>query len=161
MRNLANFHQNTWKCQILLKVENAWAYREVLSNDTEEWWKIWTGMSFQNWHKEFDKFWLKNSKVSKIYTLMGCFWPKYIMIELKNYRGAIFHDTSVWWKSWRKADLWFGKWDEEFGRFSPEHMKFSKLRLSLDPFIQSRKCMSLKLKGDYALWQWRMLQNMK
>ena len=29
------------------------------------------------------------------------------------------------------------------------HQKFSKLRLSLDPFIQSRKCMSLK--GSYAL----------
>ena len=72
MRNLAIFHQNTWKCQnwyfhgvLLFKVENAWAtnymsYREVMSNDTEEWWKIWGEiyLSFQNWHKEFDKFWL-------------------------------------------------------------------------------------------------------
>ena len=49
----------------------------------------------QNWHKEFDKFWLKNSKVSKIYTLMGSVWPKYIMFELKNYREVIFHDTRV------------------------------------------------------------------
>ena len=29
--------------------------------------------SFENWHKEFDEVWLQNSKVSKIYTLMGCF----------------------------------------------------------------------------------------
>ena len=32
-------------------------------------------------------FYLKvkmNSKVSKIYTLVGCFWPKYIMFELKS-----------------------------------------------------------------------------
>ena len=34
-------------------------------------------------------------QVSKIYTLMGCFWRKYIMFELKKYRGAIFHDTRV------------------------------------------------------------------
>ena len=127
-------------------------YRGVISNDTEEWWKIWRGidLSFQNWHKEFDEFWLENSKVSKIYTLMGCFWPKYIMFELKKYRGAIFHDTKVWCKIWRKTDLWFGKWHDEFGKFSPEHMEFSNFGLSLNPFMRSRKCMSLKLTGE--LW---------
>ena len=26
---------------------------------------------------------------------MGCFWPKYLMFELKKYRGAMFHDTGV------------------------------------------------------------------
>ena len=86
----------------------------VVSNDTEEWWKIWRGIDllFQNWHKEFDKFWLDNSKVSKIYTLMSYFWP---IFELKKYRGALFHDTRLWCKIWRKTDLWFGKWHEEFG----------------------------------------------
>ena len=139
MRNFANFPQNTtWKCQhwyfhgiLLSKVENAWATKlqGFISNDTEEWWKIWRGidLTFQNWQKEFDEFWLENSKVSKIYTLMGCFWPKYIMFELKKYRGATFHDTRVWRKIWRKTDLWFGKWHEEFGKFSPEHAKCSKL----------------------------------
>ena len=106
---------------------------------------------FQNWHKEFDEFWLENFKVSKIYPLMGCFWPKDIMFELKNYRGTIFHDTRVWCKIWRKAHLWFEKWHEEFGNFSPEHTKFSKFGLSLDPFIQSRKCMSLKLRGAFCV----------
>ena len=82
-------------------------YRGVISNDTEEWWKIWRGidLSFQNWHNEFDEFWLENSQVSKIYTLVGCFRPKYIKFELKKYRGAIFHDTRVWCKIWRKTDL--------------------------------------------------------
>ena len=89
------------------KIHELQNYRGVISNDTEEWWKIWRGidLSFQNWHKEFDEFWLENSKVSKIYTLMGCFWPKYIMFELKKYRGAIFHDTRAWCKISRKADL--------------------------------------------------------
>ena len=123
MRNLANFHQNTWKCQnwyfhgiLLFKVENAWAtnymsYRGVISNDTEEWWKIWReiDLSFQNWHKEFDEFWPQNSKVSKIYTFMGCFWPNYIMFELKKYRGVMFNCTQDWYKIWRKTDLCFQK----------------------------------------------------
>ena len=93
MRNLANFHQNTWKHQIwdfdeilLSKIENAWLknYRGVMCNDTEEWWKIWRGidLSFQNWHQEFDEFWLEHSKVSKTCTLMGWFWQKFIMFEL-------------------------------------------------------------------------------
>ena len=36
------------------------------------------------------------------------------------------------------------KWHEEFGKFSPEHTKVSKLWLLLGHFIQSRKCISLK-----------------
>ena len=42
--------------------------------------------------------------------------------------------------------MWFGKWHEEFGKFSLKHTKFSKLGYSLDPFIQSRKSMNLKLR---------------
>ena len=127
-------------------------YRGVISNGTEEWWKLWIGidLSFQNWLKEFDEFWLEISKVSKMYTLMGCFWPKY-MFELKKYRRAIFHDTKVSCKIWRKIDFWFGKWHEECGKFSPEHMKFSKLGLSLNSFIPSRKCMSWKLTGELCV----------
>ena len=37
------------------------------------------------------------------------------------------------------------------GTFSPEHTKLSKLGLSLDPFIQNRKCMSLKLTGELCV----------
>ena len=86
-------------------------YRGVISNDTEEWWKIWRGidLSFQNWHKEFDEFWLKNSKVSKIYTLMGCFWPNYVMLELNEYRGVMFNCSQDWYKIWRKTGLCFEK----------------------------------------------------
>ena len=57
--------------------------------------KIWRGIDllFQNRHKELDEFWLEHLEVSKIYTLMGCFWPKHITCELKIYRGVIFHET--------------------------------------------------------------------
>ena len=83
-------------------------YREVMCSDTEEWWKIWRGidLSFQNWHKEFDKFWLEHLKISKICILMGCFWPKHIIFKLRKYRGVIFHDTWDWCKISRKTDLW-------------------------------------------------------
>ena len=125
-----------------------------MCNETKEWWKIWRGidLSSQNWHKEFDKFWLEHWKVSKLYTLMGCFWTKYIyiyiMFELKKYRGIIFHDTREWCKIWRNNDLWSGKWHEKFGKFSLEHMKVSKLGLLLGPLIQSRRCMSLQFTGE-------------
>ena len=43
------------------------------------------------------------------------------------------------------------KWHEEFGKFSPEQTKISKLGLSLGPFFQSRKYMSLKLTGEFCV----------
>ena len=46
-----------------------------------------------------------------------------------------------------KKKITFGLETDEFGKFSPEHTKVSKLGLLLGPFIQSRKCMSLKFTG--------------
>ena len=83
--------------------------------------------------------------------LMGSLWPKYIMFELKKYRGVIFHDTKEWCKIWRKTDLWFEKWHEKFGKFSPEHLKVSKLGLWWDSFVQSRKFMSLKFTDELCV----------
>ena len=117
-----------------------------MCNDTEEYWRIWRGidLSFQNWHKEFGKFWLKHLKVSKIYSLMGCFRPKFIMFELKKYRGVIFEDAREWCKVWRKTDLWFGKWHEEFGKFWPEHSKISQICTSMGCFWP--KCIMFELR---------------
>ena len=66
-------------------------YRGVLCHDNEEWYKIWrgTGLSVQNWHEEFDKFWPEHSKISKICTLMGFFWTNYITFELKKSIGEL------------------------------------------------------------------------
>ena len=49
-------------------------------------------------YEEFDEFGSKHSRISKIWTLMGSFWPKYIMLELKKYRRIIFHDAEEWSK---------------------------------------------------------------
>ena len=50
-------------------------YREAKCHDNEEWCKTWRAvdLSFQNWHEEFDGFWLEQLKVSKILTLMHSF----------------------------------------------------------------------------------------
>ena len=73
-------------------------YRGDLCHRHEEWCGIWRGIDFsvQKWHEEFDEFWPEHSKISKICTLMGCFWPKYIMFELEKYRGFMFEFTEYW-----------------------------------------------------------------
>ena len=114
-----------------------------MSHDKEEWCKIWkkADLLFQKW-QESSEFWPEHSRVSKTCTLMSSFWPKYIIFELKKYRRVIFSDPKEGCKIWRKTNLWFGNWHEEFDKFSPEHLKFPKLGLWLDPFIQGRNYMS-------------------
>ena len=41
--------------------------------------------------------------------------------------------------------------DKEFGKFSSGHTKVLKWGLLLGPFIQSRKCMSLKYTGELCV----------
>ena len=38
----------------------------------------------------------------------------------------MFDATKYWYKIWRKTDLSFQKWHEEFSKFSPEHVWKSK-----------------------------------
>ena len=97
-----------------------------MRNDTEELWKIWKGidLSFQNWHKEFDEFWIAHWKVSKIYTFMSWFWPKYTIFDLKKYRGDIFH--------------------KEFDEFWPEHSKISKICTLIGCFWPKHIMLELK-----------------
>ena len=60
-------------------------YRGFLCQDIEERCKIWgwIDLSVQNWHDEFDEFGPEHSKITKIYTLIGCLWRKCVMLELK------------------------------------------------------------------------------
>ena len=99
-----------------------------MSHDTEDRCKIWrkTNLLFQHW-QEFGEFWSEHYKVSKICTLVIPFHAKYIIFDLKKYRGVIFHDTEQSCKILKKTRLWFGKWHEDFSRFSPELSKISKI----------------------------------
>ena len=111
-----------------LKMYELKNYRGVICHENEEWCKIWrrTDLSVQNWHETFDEFWPEHWKISRICTLMGCFWPKYIIFELKKYREVMFDGTEYWCKIWRKTDMCFQKWHEEFSKFSPGHVRKSK-----------------------------------
>ena len=93
----------------------------TLKIDAKEDWRK-TDLLFQNW-QEFGEFLSEYSKVSKICTLIGSLHGKYVMFDLKMYRGVIFHGTRKWCKIRRKTDLWFGKKHVEFGKFLPEHLK--------------------------------------
>ena len=114
----------------------------------------------QNWHKEFKKFWVEHSKIWKICTLMGCFWQKYIMFELRKYSGFMFDGTQDWCKVWRKSDVFFQKWHEEFSKFSPEHLKV-KIEILMAWFCLKSKMYEPKICMSYVPWQWRMMQKLK
>ena len=66
---------------------------------------------------------LKSLKNLHFDTLIGPFCAKYITFELKKYRGVIFHDTEELCIIWRKTDLQFGKWHEEFSNFDQNTWK--------------------------------------
>ena len=92
-------------------------------------------------------FWPEHSKK---FVVIGSLRPKYIMFELQKCRGVIFHDTEGLCNFEEK--LTFGlKNDEKFGKFSPEHLKVSKLGLWWDPFVQSRKGMTLKFTEKFCV----------
>ena len=122
-----------WVKYILFEMKN---YREVIFHETKEEYKIWGGidLSFQNWHKEFGKFWPEHSRVSKMFTLMGSFWANYIFFELKKYRGVTFHETEEGYKIWRGINLSFQNWHKEFNKIWPKHSKVSKISTLMGSF---------------------------
>ena len=128
MRNLVNFQQSTWKSQnwdfdgILLSSRKCMSLKftgNILVMTVKKRCKIVRGSNllFQIWHEDFDEFWLEHLKISKLCFFMRCLWAKYIIFGLKNYRGDIFNSTEDWCKIWRKIDLCFLKWHEEFAKF--------------------------------------------
>ena len=144
IKNLANFHQSTCKSENAdfdgifcpkLKIFELKIYKGIMCHENEEWCKNWLGIDYsvQNWHEQFDEFWFKYSKISKNCSLMGCLWSKYIMFDLKKYKGVLLDSIEYWCKIWRKTDFSFQKWHEEFGKFSRD-LKISKFGLWWDTF---------------------------
>ena len=134
IRNLTNFDLSTKVLKIFPLIDSFWAkyilfelkkYRGVIFYETEKEYKIWRGMdlSFQNSHKKFDKFWPEYSKVLQIFTLLGSLWVKYIFLELKKYRGVIFHKTEEGYKVWRGFDLLFQVWHKDLTNFDLSSQK--------------------------------------
>ena len=65
--------------------------------------------------------------LKKFYFNVLFFWAKYILFELKNYRGVIFHETEEGYKIWRGIDLLFKNRQKEFDKFWPERSKIWKI----------------------------------
>ena len=70
----------------------------------------------------------------KIGTLMGFFYPKKKMYDLKIYRGFICHNSEELCKTRRGIDLLFQNWQENFDKFWSEHSKISKMCTSVGSF---------------------------
>ena len=85
--------------------------------------------------------WLKNLSFD-LWSIWS-FWPKYIMFELKKYRGVVFHCTEEWCKIWRRTDLLFQKW-QEFGEIWPRHSKISKIFTLIASFFAKYIMFDLK-----------------
>ena len=119
----------------------------ILCHGNEEWCKIWRGidLSVQNWHEEYDEFWPEHSKISKICTLMDCFWPKYIMFELKKYREVMFDGTEYWCKTWRKNDLCFQKSQRNLAYFHQN--MFGRLKIGMSLNFTGKFCV-MTMKND-------------
>ena len=135
-----------------------------MCHDNEESCKFWRriDLSFQNWHVEFDEFWPEHLKVPKIFILMCSFWAKYILFELKKYRGVIFHETEEGCKIWRGIDLFLknkasGIWQiltwalESLKDFNCNGLLLSKVHIVWAKKVQ-RKNLS---------WNWRGIQNLE
>ena len=114
MRNLVNFIANSgfknlhFAVLLLLKRYYVWAkkkkYREVivitLKNDVQ--FEEELTCALKNDMKNYTSF-----ENIKICTLVGSFWPKYIMFELKKYRKVMCDYTEDRCKLWRKVTCSF------------------------------------------------------
>ena len=136
MRNLANFYQSTWRSQqnwdfddiLLPKVRNVWVWEKVMQKLKRNWlvsskltWRIWWILTWA----------IRNSRNC---TLMGCFWPKYIMFELKRYRWVMFDGTEYWCKIWRKTDFAFKNDKRSLANFQQNTFKSLKIGTLMGSF---------------------------
>ena len=115
--------------------------------DNEEWCRIWNriDLPFQNWHEEFNKFWSEHSKISKMCTFMGWFWPNYIMFQLKKYRGVMLDCTQDWQKVGRKTGLCFQKFAWRISQIFTRALESLPIGILMASFCLKLKMYKLKI----------------
>ena len=130
-----------WAKYILFKLKK---YRGIAFHETEEGYKIWRviDLSFQNWHKKFDKFWPEQSKVSKMLILMGSFWATYILFVLKKYTWVIFHEAKKNTKFGGESTCCFKVGIRNLTNFNLSTQKSQRFSLWWAPFKQSMSFLS-------------------
>ena len=128
MSNLANFHQNTLKCQ-------NWYFHGILLSKVENAWATNLQRTYNQWHwrmmKNAKRNWLDVSKLTQ-----GIWWI--LTQELKSLQHLHFNGLLLT----KKLTCVSKNSHEEFGKFSPEHFKVSKLGLWWHAFVWSWKYVS-------------------
>ena len=114
-----------WPKYIMFQLKK---YRGVMFDSTQDWYKVWrkTGLCFQKLTWGTWQIFTRALESLQIGSLMTSFCLKLKMYELKIYRGVLLDGTEYWCNIWRKNDLCFQKWHEEFSKFSPKHVQKSK-----------------------------------
>ena len=98
----------------------------------------------------------------KIFTFIGYFCPKYIMFELKKYRGVVFYDNEEGCKIWR-IKLTFGL-ENDAGNLVNFHQNTWKcLNWNFDGTLLSKieNAWAKKLQRSYVYRHWRMMKKLK
>ena len=104
--------------------------------------------------KNFLNFNARGGKSESLHFDVFYFCRKYIMFKPKRYGRVMCHNIEQWWKIWRRNDLWFEKWHEEFVKCWPNSPKSQNLQLN-----------GLLLIEVYSVWTkksqtyWRVLHH--
>ena len=98
----------SWEWQMMQNLKRNWLVSSKLT------WRIWRILTWaldnlKNLH--FNE--LLSNKVHNV-------WAK------KSMRGVLLDGAEYWCNIWRKSDLCFQKWHEEFSKFSPENVRKSE-----------------------------------
>ena len=138
-------------------------HRGVMCHENEEWCKIWRGIDllFQYWHEEFDEFWPKYLKVSKIFILMCSFWAKYILFELKKVRRSYLSWNWRGIQNLGRINSLFQNWHKEFDKFWPEGSKVSKIFTNGLLMSKLYTVWAEKVQRSNLSWNWRGIQNLE
>ena len=126
-------------------------YRGAVCHGNEEWYKVWRWLDLlvQNWHEEFDEFWSEHLKISKNLYFNGLPLTKVYNVWLKKSTErlcliAVKIDAKLKENWLVLSKMTWRVWQI----FNRARSKVWNLEFLLGPFIQSRKCMSLKFTGE-------------
>ena len=157
IRNLVNFHASSRKSenlhfvQMLLlkaykdldeKIQRSYiSWQQRVMQSLKKNWLLVSNMTWRIW-------WIftQESKIqaqeSKNFTSISYFCPKYMRLELKKYRGVIFHDSEQWCKIWINPDLVVSKMAWGIGWTFIRALKVWKVLNWWAVFVKSIWCFS-------------------
>ena len=105
-------------------------------------------------YKEFDKFWSEHSKVTKIFTLMGSFWAKYILFELKSTEELSLITLKKYAKFEEKLTCRLGNDMRNLTNFHQSTWKCQNSDFDGILLSKVEKVWPQNLQRSYVSWQW-------